>query len=377
MRKISKISLSCCVQAYRGATISCSYLLMEMNASNIDIFDRNGNTPFGLAVLNGHEGCALQFQQKGADFISNLNTNLAQGSPNEGGDPNESWVWIIDRKKKEENDRKRLEIENYPILQEVVSKDWQGILHLMLEKLNNSGAGATFPIAAAIKTNRLKLARKLSMRARPSELHVNDDGETLLHTLAKNVARNDGINDNHTLSDQIVNTLTAKGIAYDAMDKNQSTALVCAAANRNFIVCNLLGQLSIANGTSAFTQTDSFGRNAFSALFWNIDSSTEFSAGLKLWAEGLLAQGSNPNTLCQFPIVYPVDSPGVRFLHCEANGGSKYTPLMMAVIAGNFAIVEWLLTMVNARSIDVNCEDDDGRTALVHAVRMVSMQFIL
>ncbi|KAG4073918.1 hypothetical protein HA402_014123 [Bradysia odoriphaga] len=360
--------------AYRGATISCSYLLMEMHES-IDIFDRNGNTPFGLAVLNGHEGCALQFQQKGANFINNLNTNLTQSG--EGGDPNDEWVWIIDRKKKEENDRKKLEVENYPILQEVVSKDWQGILHLMLEKLNNSGAGATFPIAAAIKTNRLKLARKLAMRARPTELQVNEDGETLLHTLAKNVARTDDFH-NRTLSEQIVNVLIAKGISPDAQDKNQSTALLCAAANKNLIVCNLLGQLSMTNRNdiSALTQTDSFGRNAFTALFWNIDGRTEFSAGLRMWAEGLLEQGVNGNGLCRYPIVYPIDFPGERFLHCEANGGGTYTPLMMAVIAGNYTIVEWLLTMVNTRLIDVNYQDADGQTALVHAVKMNDVKMV-
>ncbi len=349
---------------------------MEMN-EHIDIFDRNGNTPFGLAVLNGHEGCALQFQQKGANFLSNLNTNLSQCEVNEGN-RNDGWQWIIDKKRKEQNDRTKLEKENYPILQEVVSKDWQGILYLMLEKLNNSGIGATFPIAAAINTSRLKLTRKLAMRARPSELHVNDDRETLLHILAKNVAKED-IN-NRVLSEQIVNILISKGISYDLLDKNETTALISAAANRNLILCNLLSHPSVVkmNQLTALSYADMLGRNPFTALFWNINSKTELSYELRVWAETILGLGANPNLLCQYPIAYPNDYPGVRFLQCETNESftSKYTPLLMAVIAGNHAIVKWLLTMGNSTLIDVNYQDDNGQTALMHAVKLVSKYFM-
>lgn len=348
---------------------------MEMN-NNIDIVDRNGNTPFGLAVLNGHEGCALQFQQKGANSITNLNTNVTQSVPNEGNDRNDAWQWIIAKREKEENVRKKFEKENYPILQEVVSKDWQGILHLMLEKLNNSGVGASLPTTAAINTNRLKLARKLVSRAQSSELLVSEDGETLLHILAKNVAGKSEDKNNRDLSEQIVNILISKGISYDALDKNESTALIYAASNRNSILCNLLGQASITsiNYITALTYGDLFGRTPFSALFWNLNSETELSSELRKWAESILEQGANANACCRYPITYPVASPGVKFLNCEINDtfSSKYTPLMMAVIAGNYAIVEWLLTKGNATLIDVNYQDDDGRTALMHAARLVS-----
>lgn len=350
---------------------------MEMN-DNIDILDKNGNTPFGLAVLNGHEGCALQFQQKGANFIYNLNTNLKQCVPNEGHNSNDSWQWIIAKYEKEENDRIKLEKGNYPILQEVVRKDWQGILHLMLEKLNNSGAGASLPIAAAINTNRLKLARKLVMRARTAELLVNEDGETLLHILAKSVAKED-IN-NRDLCEQIIKILVSKGICYDSLEKNESTALICAAANRNLIVCNLLGQTSITNlnNKTTLTYSDVFGRTPFSALFWNINSKTQFSDELKCWTESVLLQGANANACCRYPILYPIAVPGVRFSNCRTNNmfSPRYTPLMMAVIAGNYAIVEWLLTTKNANLVDVNYQDDDGRTALMHAARLVSKIYL-
>lgn len=351
---------------------------MEMN-NNIDILDNNGNTPFGLTVLHGHEGCALQFQQKGASSIANLNTNLTKVCPNEneGNDRNDAWQWIVAKRRTEEKARKQLEMENYPILQEVVRKDWQGILHLMLEKLNNSGVGASLPIAAAMNTNRLKLARKLVSRARSSELLVNEDGQTLLHILAKNVAQDD-IN-NRDLSGQIVLILITKGIAYDALDINESTALICAAANRNVILCNLLGQTSITdtNNRTALTYADMFDRTPFGALFWNLNSDTAFAFELQKWAETILERGANANAGCRYPITYPVAFPGVRFLNCQTNDTfcSKYTPLMMSVIAGNYAIVEWLLTKGNATFVDVNYQDDDGRTALMHAARLVSRKF--
>ncbi|KAJ6648044.1 Poly [ADP-ribose] polymerase tankyrase [Pseudolycoriella hygida] len=363
--------------AARGATISCSYLLMEMG-DHIDCMDRNGNTPFGLAVLNGHEGCALQFQQKGANFIHNLNTNLTKCVPNEVVERYEAWQWIITRKEKEEIDRAKLEKENYPILQEVVSKDWQGILHLMLENLNRSTVGASLPIIAAINTSRLKLSRKLVHRARTAELLVNEDQETLLHILAKNVAKDDITN--RDLSEQIIKTLVSKGISYDALDRNESTALIIAATNRNLMLCELLTQASInnINNITALTYADTFGRNPFSALFWNITSQTVFSCELRQWAESILERGGQANAGCRYPIIYPVAFPGVRFLKCEANAtvSSKFTPLMMAVIAGNYAIVEWLLTMKNTSLVDVNYQDGEGNTALMHAARLNDVQMV-
>lgn len=339
---------------------------------NVDILDMNGNTPFGLAVLNGHEACALQFQQKGANFIQNLNTNLSRNATNEGQDSS-GWQWIFTKKKKEENDRKKFESENYPILQEVVRKDWQGILHLMLEKLNNSGIGASFAIAAAMNTNRLKLARKLVNRAHATELLVDEDRETLLHTLAKS-ATNEHIS--HDLCEQIINILVSKGISYDDFDKNGSTALMHAAANRNLTLCNLL-EPAIYTQTPR-TYADKFGRTPFTALFWNVTEKSEFSAGLKMWAENLLEQGVLGNVCCRYPIIYPVVYPGVRYLNCETNDefiSGRYTPLMMAVIAGNYSLVEWLLTLKNGDVIYVNHQDDEGRTALMHAARIVSHLF--
>lgn len=351
---------------------------MEMN-DNIDILDKNGNTPFGLAVLNGHEGCALQFQQKGASFISNLNTNLTKYAPDEGTDRSVAWQWLIAKKEKEENERKKFEKENYPILQEVVRKDWQGILHLMLEKLNNSGVGASYPIAAAINTNRLKLARKLVARARSSELLANEDGETLLHIMAKNYV--EGNTTNLELSEQIVTILISKGITYDAVDKNETTALIYAAANRNLVLCNLLGKASITNisNKTALNYADMFGRTPFSALLWNITSTTDLSSELRKWAESILVQGANANACCRYPMIYPVAAPGVRFLSCETNDifSPKFSSLTMAVISGNYAITHWLLTMDNASVIDVNFQDNDGLTALMHAARLVSFSLIM
>lgn len=347
---------------------------MEMTA-NIDILDKNHNTPFGLAVLNGHEACALQFQQKDANCVQYLNTNLSHNNFNENAKP--SWQWIVAKRKKEEDDRKRLEKEIYPILEEVVRKDWQGILYLMLEKLNKTGIGSSFAIAAGINTNRLKLTRKLVSRSRSADLYVNGDRETLLHILAKNGTIQDTDRD---LCQQIVNILISKGIAYDALDKNESTALIYAAANRNLTLCKLLWQPSITtiNTRTALTYTDKFDRNPFTALFWNLNEKTEFSTEMKTWAESLLEGGAQANLCSRYPIIYPVNYPGVRYLNCETNVdfiSAKYTPLMMAVIAGNCSIVHWLLTMKYSGVIDVDYQDDEGKTALMHAARLVSKYY--
>ena len=56
-----------------GSTI-CVSLLLKEKPHWIDLADEDSNTPFGLAVLYGHEGCALAMQQNNGKFAIPLNT---------------------------------------------------------------------------------------------------------------------------------------------------------------------------------------------------------------------------------------------------------------------------------------------------------------
>ena len=109
--------------AQRGATISCMHLL---RAVNINPIDNNNNTPLGLAVLYGHEGCALMLQQKGAAFVKPVG-NLNKKPGLTYVEDNSCWKW--NRLKEEEKLKYEIEAKkaNCSIIEEVVRNDWQGL----------------------------------------------------------------------------------------------------------------------------------------------------------------------------------------------------------------------------------------------------------
>ncbi|RWS26208.1 Poly(ADP-ribose) polymerase pme-5-like protein [Leptotrombidium deliense] len=182
--------------AMRGATISCMHLIQGV--TNMDALDHKGNSPLGLSVMHGHESCALMLVQKGANFSLPLNPMLTMRTTEEANNS-------TDEKSETSNSDNSSVIQSCTILQEVIKKDWQGMLYLMLDQLVNLGRGVHSAIEAAIYAQRLKLAFKLTKRLKSSKSVAN---EKLLQILSEYIP-NEAEKHLHTV---LVNLLQSKNV---------------------------------------------------------------------------------------------------------------------------------------------------------------------
>ena len=87
----------------------------------------------------------------------------------------------------------------------------------------------------------------------------------------------------------------------------------------------------------------------------------------------LLPKGGKINFLCDFPVRTDMSIFGYsqkKIDYHEAGQTPRLSPLTSAVGQGQFDLVKDLLKTGRA---DVNYPDEDGKTALMYAVRMVSI----
>ncbi|RWS14015.1 Poly(ADP-ribose) polymerase pme-5-like protein [Dinothrombium tinctorium] len=339
--------------AFRGATISCMQLIK--NVSNMDALDNNGNTALGLAVLYGHESCALMLLQNGANFTLSLNSS---------------------EKNSVESDKSNIKIKclmpnrkaKCTILQEVIRRDWQGMLYLMLEQLEKMGKGIYSAIEAAIWAHRLKLVYKLIRKLKTNH-RGSAERQTLFHILGQCVRSSD----DKQLQLDIVNMLLSKNINLNALDESNSSAIIYSAINWNFVLCEEFSRI-IGFPMIAKQEPDIYLRTPFNAVFWNIGNE-EIPTNMKDWCSNLLAHGADINSLCYYPVAEENHS-DISYVNpailCENQMKRKYTPLIIAVIKKNYSAAKYLLQ----HKADVNRCDDLDRAPLMHAVRMNDLKMV-
>ncbi|CAG2101284.1 unnamed protein product [Medioppia subpectinata] len=276
----------------------------------------------------------------------------------------------------------RLAEVHRPIIEEVVRKDWNGVLKLMINDLGAQGVGTGVVIAAAIKTNRYNLAIKLLKRVHNARTLHNPE-RTLLHTLAmeSNTGGNTG------LQSQVVKLMTTLDpkLIHTVDTKFFSNAIVYAAANWN---CQLMREYSEALGgvgKVAALAADALLRTPVSALFWSLHTRTDqtLPKDVTEWLLKLLAADPElVNAVAYYPFTES-PYPGVRLAatsdtKASAPGAVKYTPLIVAVICGHYLIVKDLLNLKASDEfvVDVNRPDSSGRTPLMHAVRLNDIKMV-
>lgn len=249
----------------------------------------------------------------------------------------------------------------------------------MINELGTLGRGVGVAIEAAIKTERLKLAIKLLKRVKQNKtLQVGK--QTLLHTLAQESTDSKGNQDPHT---EIVQLLVNHEVDIWAGDSLNSNAIIYAAINWNLNLLNQLTDMMTVNRVVSL-EPDLFFRTPLSAIFWSKDmwksngAESELSEELQKWCLKLLENGAQINVLSHYPITESL-YPGVRFVSSSSTipspSSPKYSPLIASVISGNYSIVKYLLNLkINGSFIvDVNFADSLGKTPLMHAVRLVSV----
>ncbi|KAF8788729.1 Poly [ADP-ribose] polymerase tankyrase like protein [Argiope bruennichi] len=345
--------------AYRGATICVMHL--SKSFSNLDAKDKDGNTAFGLAVKNGHFSSALMLLQTGANCVADVITPCQTINKKDS----KSWTWAHVKKPPEPP-------EKHTILQETLLKDWQGILYMMLDQLDTMKKelkGITIAVEASLRTFKYNVALKLIGRIKHSWM-LYTDKLSMLHVLARE-APPDYLPE---LQVKVAQFLIEKGVPPMSQDEHGSSVLTYAAINRNYTLCSFFSS-KIGLPVAAKVDPDKSLRTAFSALFWKL-TAEDLSEDIKNWCCSLIKAGANPNMLTKYPIVMS-SFPGVRCevlnkLHIEDPNAPQYTPLMMAIYKGNYAVAKMLLS----KGAGVNFPDDKQRTPLMHAVRLNDIKMV-
>ena len=246
----------------------------------------------------------------------------------------------------------------------------------MINELTTMGRGVSVAIESALKTNRLNLAIKLLKRLK-SNKNLNQLNQTLLHIMAKEC-----LSSQCESQQQIVKLLVEREVQPLALDSQfKSNAIIYAAINWNFVLCNESTQILGLDKVVAL-EPDSLLRTPLSAIFYDLHnktSDTELPEEMQRWLNTLLEKNDKQlNILTHYPITESTYA-GVRFLGANpspANISSfpQYSPLIFAVICGNYSVVKYLLNLkINGSFVvDINFADNMGRTPLMHSVRLVS-----
>ncbi|CAM1309870.1 Uncharacterised protein r2_g2008 [Pycnogonum litorale] len=358
--------------ASRGASISCLYLTERM--ADIDLVNSEGNTPLGVAVLHGMEGCALMLLQQKAKFDVSI-SNISEKTENQKRQKavvTSKWVHpcLIGKDKESEEPT-----YTRPLLQEVVKKDWQGVLYTALLKIEMTTGDYNDVIEAAIVENKWNLVLKLIRRTLDAKKIVQRrrHDQTFLHQLAINASDDGKPLENH-LQIQVANALMNAGLSLDDTDEFGTVPIIYSSQNWNYILCSYFESIMGLCKNRCEVVKDVANRTFISSVCWLKDSdefdvTSKYSKLLKQSAEvgvgvDVLTAYSSANVSPRYPgfepeindKYYPTD---------ETLKSPKISPLIFAVLKGNKQFLKYIIDDLKA---DLNFSDEAELTPLMHAI---------
>lgn len=364
--KFKQTPLHCA--AFRGATICCMRLA-KGKMSNVNSVDANGNTALSLAILGGHESCAIMLLQSGALIHNNVVVPIADAEALKKP-MLQHWRWKF-------ASNNTLKLQHSPILQEVASKDWQGVMYMMLDQLQAAGNNFYPAVEAALNTNKFRLALSLISRIKePVRLQAcNSSGQNFLHILALKAKPDQQT----SLQIRVAEYLVQQGLCLTKLDDFGSCPLIYAAINKNTTLCNFFTE-KIGKETVIKMSADKLGRTPVNASFWWLKTSSSWTSDVaetnfRKWCESLI-QSSLLDELASFPSPNPYPGHVVHQNSSDPNITLKQewrlTPLIHAVCCQDVDLVLYLLR----RGANVNKPDSNSWTPIMHAVRMNNMRTV-
>ncbi|XP_064602038.1 poly [ADP-ribose] polymerase tankyrase-like isoform X2 [Liolophura sinensis] len=343
--------------AIRGAAICCMHLLQRK--ADINLKDKDGNTPLSLAVLNKHDSCAIMLIQKGASVKCNI--VVPPPNPPEKGDKAPVMKWRPLRETEKE------EKKEYSIFQGAIEAELEGVAHMMLDVATDANKlERTTAVEAALSVNKFYVALRLMKRIRePSQLQAtNAEGRTLLHTLA---LKSSPVKDTE-LQLQIAEMLLKSGVSASRTDKHGCTPLIYAGLQHHYKLGHFI--LEKCHDVKP-EQVDKFGRNAMAATFWNIQDLNGGQPEVRDWIEALRRRGCKIDLLSDYPTPDPLLFGYMSLAKGEydyfvKHSDTKLSPLILAINSSEFDLVQFMLKHGASPSF---C-DSHGLTPLMHAVKM-------
>ncbi|GFY74230.1 poly polymerase tankyrase [Trichonephila inaurata madagascariensis] len=254
---------------------------------------------------------------------------------------------------------------------ETLVKDWQGILYLMLDQIENAEKeikGISVAVEAALRTAKYNVALKLIGTIK-NNWQLYNDKQSLLHILASEAP----IHYLPELQNKVAHFLTEKGVPVLTKDEHGSIPLTYASMNMNHTLCSHFCSKVNISVACKVSPDDSL-RTPLTALFWFL-TSEDLPEEMKNWLGIAVKNGVSINELTRYPIAES-PYPGVRCtilnLFHVPEGYAAYPPLIMAIYKANYSVVKLLLN----RGSDVNFPDSNLKTPLMHAARLNDMKMV-
>lgn len=153
-------------------------------------------------------------------------------------------------------------------------------------------------------------------------------------------------------------------------------------ANWNYILCQEVFAKMPLKSIISSMQRERRTENLIALIFMKVFNEDGFLDQMKEMIEQLLAEGIDINCLWKFPIFEcPLREKGDRYTHCLDAQKSKivpYSPLIVAVIKGNYDLVKWLLNIKHKDrfAVAVNFGDAQRRTPMMHAIMKNDLKMI-
>uniref|UniRef100_A0A914QJY4 Uncharacterized protein n=1 Tax=Panagrolaimus davidi TaxID=227884 RepID=A0A914QJY4_9BILA len=336
--------------AMAGSNI-CLLTLID-KCKDINFKNKLSNIPLGLAVENRNESATMTIIQAGGD----VRAKVFSLPPEPLKEDSEKWKWLPDRSAEQQ------QISN-TILSLVVRNGWQGIIYVILDKLNNQQNVLKNLCAAAIEHRQFNLAQTLLKKLK-TDNSIKKEASILYEKLAG------FCNINEEPTSNLMRSLFSAGMLWQEYETANSRAAEIYAEKCDLHGLQLLKTLDqeFNDGQNWKEHLRSHGalqvlKNLFKSWKGNLPK-PEALRLLSFISEYSIACGNISTRLFDTnkPAFDGMQAPKHRKPIPEKQ---NVTALIYAVQVRKYGLAEFLLGTLN---VDVNAPDERGRTALMHAI---------
>ena len=343
--------------AMQGGSVTATHLISH--GCDMELLDKQGNTPLNLAIAGKHQSCVLMLLEKGAAidrcichplFKQDPATLPKQDQTRKEQQEEEEYVWLPLQEKPLHAPIST--VQSTQILYRVIQHGWQGVLFKLVDLLKQSFV----PLEAAISQGKYNLAITLLLKFGKTVVpgDCNSKGQTLVHTLAQTPGSD------VELQVRLLNLLIKFGYSVTTRDTAyKCTPLHYACLMKKQKLCELLVKVNTVN------VKDYFGRSPICALFWNE------SPDAPDLARFLVKEGAQLETTCDFNIQesqYPLFDHTFSVSRDDyfTSFSDRYTLLIKTIILNNQTQFDLLLEL--GAKVYTPCSK--GMTPLMYAARL-------
>ncbi|XP_064600796.1 poly [ADP-ribose] polymerase tankyrase-like [Liolophura sinensis] len=401
--------------AFRGAYLSCVYLLQRAPYLKVSQGDNSGTSALGYAVKNNYDNCACMLIQHEPAAVSVPIVTMPKDQPtkktSEESDmsdddddddtsddydsdfsdsdsdtyqrkkeakkqaamknikerpPKPIWMW-----KPLKREEKVSDIVKTSIFQAAIRQELQGTVFMILELPHSVSDLTNFKaIEIAIGEGKNWVTLRLMSRIRDkAEFRLtNDSGQNFFHIMALKWSKRSS---EHCFN-MVTDLLLEHDVPLDKKDKYGCTPIFYAAYNHNFVMTEFF--LSKQKKLDASVK-DKFGRTLVAATLFNWEAAMNNEYDVGLFLNKLYSHKAALDDRFDFQggrKVFGTKLPQGDKSYFKEGSGPLVSPLIRAILTDNFSFAQYLLKS----KASVNYTDADGIYPLMHAVRQNDVKLV-